>query len=327
MSEAGSDASSHISANRTAATDIGTRLADLVDDPEQFVAVLCDGLGAVSDPAYLQTVERVSPGTSSELSARGPLVAAIQRPLRRRLRISSGSSALSLAQRLIRCEERELRVFAQPCLERSIEDDPERTWQLMRQLGRRAGDWTEVDSFADLWATGILAEPFRWAELEQLVYSQLIMERRLVGATLARMPHRLARKDRQMLRVEAFGRAFSLLHQLIGDAAPMVQKSLSWAVREWTEVDPSGARSFLRDESVIALARADGNRAWVIRDALAAQLPEHAAQLRTPLIGLRRSRDAISTSIAAEQAATFGPAIEAHGTVSQQGDRYTRSRP
>ncbi len=41
----------------------------------------------------------------------------------------------------------------------------------MRRLGRRAEDWIAVDSLADLWARGILSESFRWAELEQLLYS------------------------------------------------------------------------------------------------------------------------------------------------------------
>jgi hypothetical protein len=48
-------------------------------------------------------------------------------------------------------------------------------------------DWIEVDALAQAWAVGILAEPFRWAELEQLVYSSDAMERRLVGSTLATM--------------------------------------------------------------------------------------------------------------------------------------------
>ncbi|MFV2062443.1 MAG: DNA alkylation repair protein [Chloroflexota bacterium] len=327
MSEAGSEASVYVATHRESAAALGRQLADLIDDPENFVTVLRRELRELSDSAYVHSVERVRPGTGSDLSVRGPLLAAAQRPLRRALGESSAASALSLAQRLAQCEERELRIFALPCLDRSIGEDPERTWQAMRQIARRAGDWTEIDALAEMWAKGVLAEPFRWAELEQLAYSQRVMERRLVGATLARMTRILPHTRRHTLRGAASRRALELLHQLIGDSEPMVQKALSWALREWSDVDPSSVRQFLLEESSIALRHGDGNRAWVLRDALSRQPPEVSSELKHRLSGVRRSPDGPSTSIAAGQAAAFAPAVEAHGTVAQQGDRYTRSRP
>jgi hypothetical protein len=197
----------------------------------------------------------------------------------------------------------------------------------MRQLGHGAGDWIEVDSLADVWAQGVLSESFRWAELEQLIYSRRSMERRLVGATLARLPHRLPRAERKAFRGETSSHAFGLLHQAIGDVEMIVQKSLSWAIREWARVDPVGAQAFLQQETTIALEASDGNRAWVIRDALSNQSTAFAAESKLRLKGVRRSRDAVSTSIAAAQAAGFTAALKAHGEVTQQGDRYTRSRP
>ena len=74
-------------------------------------------------------------------------------------------------------------------LERTIVDEPERTWQLVRAEAAAAGDWVTVDSLAHVAARGILAEPYRWAELEQLVYSPSRWERRLVGSTIATIPH------------------------------------------------------------------------------------------------------------------------------------------
>ncbi len=61
----------------------------------------------------------------------------------------------------------------------------------------------------------------------------------------------------------------------MGDAEEMVQKALSWAIREWTRVDPEGAAGLLDDRGrPLAVAGADGARAWVIRDALAGQPPQ-----------------------------------------------------
>lgn len=327
MSEPGSRAAEVITARRPAARRIGLELAELIDDPEGFVERLEAGLRALSDATYAETVGRVSPGTGNDLSVRGPLVAAMRRPLERALNEASSASALSLAQRLIRCEERELRLFALPCLQRSLAEDTERSWQLMRQAGARAGDWIEVDSLAAIWARGVLAEPFRWAELEQLVYSQRSMERRLVGATLASLPHRVPRAQRASLRGDGSERAFDLLGQLIGDPDPMVQKSLSWACREWAAVDPDRARAFLGAQAATARRDGDGNRAWVVRDAVASQSSEVSVRIKRELRGLRRDEGAASTSVAARQAAAFAPELGSHDVVDQQGTRFVRSRP
>ena len=66
----------------------------------------------------------------------------------------------------------------------------------MRRLARRAADWISVDELADLFAQGVLLERFRWAELEQLVYSSDKWERRLVGSTLARLPYEVPKHAR-----------------------------------------------------------------------------------------------------------------------------------
>ena len=193
-------------------------------------------------------------------------------------------------------------------------------------MGRGAGDWVEVDSLADLWARGVLAEPFRWSELEQLVYSQRTYERRLVGATLATIPHRVPTARRAELGQVDGGRAMELLRQLMGDAEVMVQKALSWAVREWTRVAPDTTAAFLQSEADVAARTADGARAWVIRDALSNQPAEFAAALREQLGGIRRDAAAPSTSIAASRAAEFAAVLsETDETVAVQGHRYTRS--
>ena len=54
---------------------------------------------------------------------------------------------------------------------------------------REAGDWVTVDDLAHPYGIGIAAEPYRWAELEQLVYSPSRWERRLIGSTIATMTH------------------------------------------------------------------------------------------------------------------------------------------
>lgn len=304
-----------------AARGLGDSLTELIDDPEAFVAVLREGLADLADDAYAAEQERVAPGSGKVFGVRNPLLATVARQLRRPLAESSAASALWLAERLCAEEEREFVLFSHVALRRSLPNDPERTWQLIRRLGRRANEWISVDSLAELVAQGILLESFRWAELEQLVYSASRWERRLVGSTIARLPYELPHDRRSML---AGTPGLTLIKSLIGDAEPDVQKALSWALRSWLEVDPRGVRELIRAAADHARTADDGHRAWVLRDALTAPSiePGFAAEIRQRLNGVRRHANSPSTSSAATVASSFaGLGALADQAVSQQGDR------
>ena len=303
-SEATARARALVAERTPAARGLGTALADLIDEPEPFVAVLRDGFARLADAQYAAEQERVAPGTGAVFGVRWPLVDAVAGALRPALAAGSAASALWLAQRLATDEEREVRLFSHVCLRRSLPDDPERSWQLMRRLARAAGDWISVDSLADLYARGILAEPMRWAEVEQLVYSSRRWERRLVGSTVATIPYRLPAQRRALLRSAP---GLMLINSLIGDAEPDVAKALSWALRSWHGVDPAAVETTLREEAERAVAAGDGHRAWVVRDALTLPRldPHLVKELRGRLIGVRRRAGAPATSVAGEVAASF----------------------
>ena len=323
MSEGTAFVASHLGE----ATALGERLADLIDQPGDYLVELAAGLEGLAEPGYLEMVTRACPQTPARYLVRSALAEAMARPVRAALRDGSSISALQLAHTLVGAEHRDLRLHALEPLRRALPEDPEMSWQLLRRLGRSAEDWIATDSLADLWARGILAEQFRWAELEQLLYSQQTYERRVVPATLATLPHRLPKARRDELRPQALERALELLRQLMGDAEVMVQKALSWALCEWTLVDADATAGFLRTETTIAAENGDGARAWVIRDSLSKQPPELGAQLRARLDGVRRDAAAPSTSIASAHAAAFAAALaSSNDAVAAQGDRYTRSR-
>ena len=327
MSEASSKAAAFVSAHLEEAAALGAELAVLVDEPDAYLKRLTEGLVALSDPDYLAAVTRACPETPARYALRGPLTAAMSKPVKAALREGSSMPALMLAQRLAEADHRDLRLHALEPLRRALPEDPELAWQVMRRLGRAAADWIATDSLADLWARGVLAEHFRWAELEQLLYSRHTYERRLVPATLATIPHRVPTARRHELRPVAMARAFEVLRLLMGDAEVMVQKALSWAIREWTPVDAGVTAAFLGAEADIAAERADRARARVIRDTLAKQPPDVAAELRLRLEGLRRDLRAPSTSIASAQAPAFAAELATStDAVAAQGDRYTWSR-
>ena len=176
--------------------------------------------------------------------------------------------------------------------------ETERTWQLLRRAAREAGDWITVDSLAHPYGKGIAAEPYRWAELEQLVYSPVAL-----GATPRRLHDRDDDPRRPTPRPRPRGRRATrceLLGQLIGDAEPDVQKALSWAYRSLTVVD--------MDATTAALRARDGRRAVAHgRRPSGLGHPRYARQARsgrspTPphrLAGIRKRAGAPSTSKAA----------------------------
>ncbi len=322
-SEVSQQAAAFVAEQLPVAHALGVTLAELLTQPDGFVATLTDGLTELADPGYAAEQERVAPGSGLVIGVRSPLSHEIERVLRPAIRETSSSQLLDLAVRLTAADTREVRLFALSCLSRSLVDEPERSWQLLRRIARAARDWISVDSLAEVYARGILAEAFRWAELEQLAYSDQRMERRLVGSTLARMPFVVAADQRSGLDTDA---ALALIGQLMGDADDQVQKSLSWAIRSWSRVDQRAVASFLTQQAEIAVEGDDGYRAWVIRDAAQHQPAEVVSRLRDRVSGIRKHPGSPSTSTAATVAATFGVAALADQAVAQQGDRYARSR-
>ena len=90
------------------------------------------------------------------------------------------------------------------------------------------------------------------------------------------------------------------------------------------------AEQLLRAETRTAVETQDGNRAWVIRDALALIDPSVAADLRAQLAGIRRRPGGDSTSPASQASASFlAAALSADETltdraVAMQGERFAR---
>jgi 3-methyladenine DNA glycosylase AlkD len=307
-----------VAAHLDAATALGRAAGDLAADPAEVAAALRAGLPALADPEYLDGQRRIAPGLGPTAGVRNPLLTAITRGLRARTRRDRPSTLLDIAGRLLRDELLELHWLAFDLLDRAMTGEPERAWQLVRAEARTASDWITVDSLAHVAGRGVLAEPFRWAELEQLVYSPSRWERRLAASTVATIPF----VDRVAGRRPAFAaRGLGIIGDLIGDDEPDVQKALSWALRNLAGIDRDAVVAFLERETEHARAADDGHRAWVIRDSLEKIPAPIAAAMRAALTGIRRHGP--STSRAAATAADF----LGLGTGVMPADRPVVARP
>jgi 3-methyladenine DNA glycosylase AlkD len=284
------------------AATLGSALADLIDDPIAFATQLSAAFAELADPDYRAGQALVAPGIGPTHGVRTPLQVALRRAFARASRQASSSELLFVADRLLREPEGEVRWFAITTLERTLATQPERTWQLLRRAASQADDWIAVDTLAHPYGKGILAEPYRWAEIEQLSVSPSRWERRLVGSTIATLPYVNRRLGRDP---EVAAQGLPLLATVIGDHEPDVQKALSWAYRSMALVDLPATTQALEHEAVLAAQRDDGHRAWVVRDSLAKLADDDAQRIRAMLSGIRRRTGSASTSRAAELADRF----------------------
>ncbi len=289
--------------HRAPAARIAARLVALVDDPERFAAALDDGLAALADPVFAEGLLRVAPGIEGAAGVRGPLLGIVESGVRRDLRGVEPARVLAIADRVGRSGAAESRWFAIHLMDGIVLADPERTWQLMRGVARSAREWITVDTLASPYARGVLAEPYRWSEIEQVVFSPSAWERRLAGSSIARMPYVDRARGR---RPQVAERGLEVIGSLIGDSSPDVQKALSWALRTLALLDSPTVARFCLAQAEQAAAQDDGHRAWVLRDA-APKLPARDAEaIRTLVAGIRRRPGSSSTSTAALTAARFG---------------------
>lgn len=291
-----------VAGRKDAATGLGRSAGELVNEPAVLVASLRSGLETLADPEYLAGQQMIAPGLGPQLGVRQPLLGAVSHGLRAATRQDPPAALLDLAAALFREPVAELHWLAIDVLDRTIAREPEQTWQLVRAEARRAAEWITVDRLAHVVGRGILAEGYRWAELEQLVYSPSRWERRLAGSTVATIPFvdRTAGRSRDVAR-----HGIQIVGQLIGDREPDVQKALAWAIRSLTLVDQPAVIAFLRGEAQTARETGDGHRAWVIRDSVEKLPVDVAAGLKDTVAGIRKRPGSPSTSRAAATALDF----------------------
>lgn len=301
-----------------AAARLGRRLAEHVADPDALGRMTEQGLRDLARPEDLAELQRVAPGIGPLAGTAFSLVERTGRAFVRATRQDSPSNLLLACERWFALPMLEARWLAMVVLAPVVVRDPERTWQLLRRASKEAGDWITVDALARPVGRGILAEPFRWSELGQLVFAPSSWERRLVGSTIATIPFLDRTAGRQPAIAE---QAIPLIASLIGDDRAEVQKALGWALRSLTLVDRDAVVSFLRRATETAVRQGDGHRARVIRDALAKLPAELADPMRNRLAGIRTRTGEPSSSEAAAVVRAF---VSASGTPPLGGPHVER---
>ena len=94
-----------------AATALGERLAETVQDPDAFVAAITQGFESLGDPVYAAGSQTVAPGLGPIFGVRLPLMEAANKLFKRGTRKTSTSLLLDAVACLLREEKREIRWF------------------------------------------------------------------------------------------------------------------------------------------------------------------------------------------------------------------------
>ena len=274
-----------VAAHLDDAVSVGSCLAGLVDKPDEFLAAIEGGFSRLCDPVVVDGQHRIAPGLGDSMGVRLPLMDAAYKAFKRDTKGISAGPLLDVVERQIDHRYMEIRWFGMLDMERLVAADADRTWNLMRRAASQASDWITVDTLAHPYATGILREPRRWSDLQAFTHAPSRWERRLVGSTIATLPHvkHAGSRDKGVA-----SRGLMLIGLLMGDPEPDVQKALSWALRSLAAIDLAAVITFLDVETATARKTGDGERAWVIRDTLAKLPDENAAAFRAQLDGIRR---------------------------------------
>ena len=214
------------------------RLAELVDDPDAFVARSAPGCRPSPTPSTSTASTSWRPGIGPIHGVRRPLLAAVGRGFRRATRARPSGRLLFVADRLLREPLTSSRTGSRSASSsgRSRRARADLAAPAPRPR-REAGDWITVDSLAHPYAPG---HPRRALPLGGARAA------RLLAVALGAPPRRLDDRDddprprgRRPAR-RSSSRGLPILGQLMGDAEPDVQKALVWAYRSLAEVDLAG---------------------------------------------------------------------------------------
>ncbi len=149
---------------------------------------------------------------------------------------------IALAKALVDTNNYECRFIAYKLLGRNKKILPKMTADDVHYLRNGLDNWESVDCFAlqiagILWSDGIITDKMilSWAKSENL------WERRLALATTVG----LNMKTNGLKATPQ--KTIMICNLLINDKADMVQKALSWAIRELAEVDRAAARDYFKN--------------------------------------------------------------------------------
>ncbi|NJD20193.1 MAG: DNA alkylation repair protein [Gemmatimonadetes bacterium] len=209
-------------------------------------------------PARREVTQGYFPSRLEILGVSAPAIRSVLRPLARSLDGAPPRDVLALARALLATRVHEARQVAYELLGGRRDVVMGLDAATLEAVGTGNDNWASVDTFSayvagPAWRLGALrdADVLGWSRSSD------------------RWWRRTARVSTVALNLRSRGgmgdvpRTLRICHVLAGDAAPMVAKGLSWALRALVPVDAAAVRRFLEDgrERLPALVRREvGNK-------------------------------------------------------------------
>jgi 3-methyladenine DNA glycosylase AlkD len=200
-------------------------------------------IDAAVDDTYRLTLQRLVPGARVR-GVRVPRLRAMAAALARRRDALDAEQLCALMDQVSREGWREELLVVTFALARAPKTLGLLGWPRVQAWLPAIDNWETCDQLAtNVAAPLVAASPALWRELDRLAASPRNWERRFALATVVGLNQRGRRHAAQALKLVA---------RLTGDADPMVQKAVGWALREVSQVDAAATFAFL-DEHKDAL--------------------------------------------------------------------------
>lgn len=219
-------------------------------NPAEITVKILDDLAPYRDPKRVDVAEWYFPTAMTVWGVTTPDMREVLKQHRKIFRQEPPDRALAIVFAILDRNIFEARHLAYELLAGHAEASAGLNEALLRRLGRGMDNWASVDCFSVLlsgpaWRRGQItdAHVLRWARDPNVWWRRCA----LVSTVPLNLKSRGGHGDTP--------RTMRLCQALVDDGHDMVQKALSWALRELSKRDPASVQAFLDDHGDRVAAR------------------------------------------------------------------------
>ena len=215
---------------------------------QSIVQEIVAALKELGDPKRIEKSKTYFPTSQKVLGVTNPDVKAVINELKQRQSAWTSKQWIELCKALVAEEIFECQVMAYEILGRNRKLLDNLRYEDLKDLGKNLDNWASVDHytvgvFGVLWGKGVVSDH----HISSLLKSNNFWERRIavVSTVALNLKSRGGTGDTQ--------RTIAVCEQVVDDHHEMIQKALSWALRELSKRDRESVLDFMdRYESRLA---------------------------------------------------------------------------
>ena len=207
---------------------------------DKILREILEALDELGSPEKIEKSKTYSPTRMRVAGVTGPGIRLVQRDIKNRYRNLTGREWITLCKAMVESEVFECQLLAFDMIGKSRKLLGELDEEDLADLYKNLDNWASVDTFSVgiygvLWRMGVVSD----AHIDRLLQSENHWDRRVaVVSTVA-------------LNLKSVGgtgntqRTLSVCERVVDDRHDMIQKALSWALRELSKRDRASVIEFM----------------------------------------------------------------------------------